>query len=330
MAQRFEQLKQWLDGLAGLAKAQIEPATGDASFRRYFRITTDRQSYIAMDAPPEREDSAKFVRIAHAFRALGLHVPEVLAENLGQGFMLLEDLGPRLYLDDLTAENADRLYADALAALLVIQACGPREGLPVYGRDFLLREMEIFREWLLAAHLGMQLSPAESDLLDGAFSLLAASALEQPQVCVHRDYHSRNLLVTRSPSPGILDFQDAVVGPVTYDLVSLLRDCYLAWPEERVRDWARGYHQLALHSGVTREEHTERFPRWFDLMGMQRHLKASGIFARLYRRDGKIGYLKDIPRTLGYVVDVAAGYPELVGLGGFVSERVLPRLSALL
>ena len=328
MPERLRKLTEWLSELPGLAGAQIEPATGDASFRRYFRVTRGGPSYIAMDAPPEREDSGRFVRIAGQFRALGLHTPEILAEDLGQGFLLLEDLGSNLYIQVLDEVNADRLYGDALAALLVIQACGPREGLPVYDRNFLLREMEIFREWLLDAQLGLELSTAESVLVDDAFALLAESALEQPRVCVHRDFHARNLLVTQSPSPGILDFQDAVVGPITYDLVSLLRDCYIAWPESRVQDWARGYFQLALQSGVVHAEHEGRFGRWFDLMGAQRHLKASGIFARLNRRDGKPGYLQDVPRTLGYLAQVARRYPELTGFGVFLEERVLPRLFA--
>ena len=328
MPERLRKLTEWLNGLPGLAGAQVEPATGDASFRRYFRVTSGGRSYIAMDAPPEREDSGRFVRIAGEFRTLGLHTPEILAEHLERGFLLLEDLGPGLYLQVLDEGNADRLYGDALAALLVIQACGPRHGLPVYDRDFLLREMEIFREWLLGAQLGLELSTAESVLVNEVFVLLADSALEQPRVCVHRDFHSRNLLVTESPSPGILDFQDAVLGPVTYDLVSLLRDCYIAWPEPRVQEWARGYFQLALQSGVVRAEHEGRFGRWFDLMGAQRHLKASGIFARLNRRDGKPGYLQDIPRTLGYLVQVVRRYPELAGFGVFLEERVLPRLSA--
>lgn len=328
MSQRLAELSHWLECLPNLKGVPLTAATGDASFRQYYRLTTGAGSYIAMDAPPEREDSARFVRLARQLGALGLHVPEILAEDLTRGFLLLEDLGPHSYLEYLTPENADRLYGDALAALLAIQACGPQEGLPVYDRPFLLREMEIFREWLLAAHLGLQLSAAESALLDEAFGLLADSALEQPRVCVHRDYHARNLLVSAPPSPGILDFQDAVVGPVTYDVVSLLRDCYLAWPEERVWDWANGYLQLAIQSGVLREIEADRFPRWFDLMGMQRHLKASGIFARLLRRDGKAGYLKDIPRTLGYVVEVARRYPALDPLGAFVGERVLPRLAS--
>lgn len=328
MPQRLAELTQWLWALPGLEGVPLIPASGDASFRRYFRLAGEQGSFIAMDAPPEREDCARFVRIAHALGALGLHVPEIYAQDLQRGFLLLEDLGSRCYFDDLTAENADRLYGDALAALMVIQACGPRDGLPYYDRAFLLRELEIFREWLLATHLQLELSSAESALLDTAFQLLTDNALEQPQVCVHRDFHSRNLLVSPSPSPGILDFQDAVVGPVTYDLVSLLRDCYLAWPEDRVRDWARGYFQLGLQSGVLQEGQAERFPRWLDLMGIQRHLKASGIFARLLRRDGKLGYLKDIPRTLGYVVEVAGQYPELGPLGAFVSERVLPRMAS--
>jgi len=328
MSERLEELTRWLVGLPDLRAAGLEPASGDASFRRYFRIRQGDVSYIAMDAPPEKEDVARFVRIATEFRALGLHVPAVLAQDLDRGFLLLEDLGPALYLDVLTEGNADRLYGDALAALLTIQACGPLQGLPQYDRDFLLREMAIFPQWLISAELGLGLSSAEEAMLEEAFGLLADAALEQPRVCVHRDFHSRNLLVTRSPSPGILDFQDAVVGPVTYDLVSLLRDCYRSWPEERVRDWAAGYFQLALHSGVVRPEHEAEFPRWFDLMGMQRHLKASGIFARLNRRDGKPGYLQDIPRTLGYVVAVARRYPELYPLGRFIEERVLPPLAA--
>jgi len=191
-----------------------------------------------------------------------------------------------------------------------------------------LREMELFREWLLGTHLGLSLDAAQSALLDAAFAGLADSALAQPRVCVHRDYHSRNLMVTQRNNPGILDFQDAVMGPVTYDLVSLLRDCYIQWPRARVEDWALGYHELALQCGILHAEHEspEQFLRWFDLMGVQRHLKAAGIFARLNHRDGKPGYLLDIPRTLGYVTEVASGYPELAGFGSFVEQQVLPAL----
>jgi aminoglycoside/choline kinase family phosphotransferase len=309
-----------------VADFELEPASSDASFRRYWRARQPSGSLIAMDAPPEQEDCGRFVRIAGQWRSVGLNTPEVLAQDLERGFLLLGDLGQQLYLDALDSDTVERLYADALAALMVIQACGPTAGLPDYDGPFLLRELNIFREWLLERHLGVVPSAAESVMLDAAFECLIASALAQPRVCVHRDYHSRNLMVVPGHNPGILDFQDAVLGPVTYDLASLLRDCYVAWPRHRVEEWAMGYYQLAVQSGVLGSEHERPFLSWFDLMGVQRHLKASGIFARLYRRDGKPGYLGDIPRTLGYVVEVAAGHPDLRDLGRFIQERVLPVL----
>ena len=222
--------------------------------------------------------------------------------------------------------SVERLYGDALAVLAVIQACAPTDELPIYDRSFLLRELGIFREWLLCHDLGLELNPEGDAMLDGAFEALVANALEQPQVCVHRDFHSRNLMVVPGHNPGVLDFQDAVVGPVTYDLVSLLKDCYIAWPRDRVRDWVAGYFGLAVQSGILEQRHEGQFLRWFDLMGVQRHLKAAGIFARLYRRDGKPAYLADIPRTLGYVLEAADLYPELAALGRFVGHRVLPAL----
>jgi hypothetical protein len=200
--------------------------------------------------------------------------------------------------------------------------------LPAYDRRLLMAEMGLFRDWLLGTHLGLTVDATQTAMLDAACERLVNNALEQPQVCVHRDYHSRNLMVTGRNNPGILDFQDAVIGPVTYDLVSLLRDCYIAWPRARVEGWALGYRELALQSGILREEHEDPavFLRWFDLMGVQRHLKAAGIFARLHHRDGKPGYLADIPRTLGYVVEVAARYPEISGLGEFIDREVVSRL----
>jgi hypothetical protein len=231
-----------------------------------------------------------------------------------------------MYLEAINAGNADRLYGDALGALAVIQAYGPVQDLPDYDAALLRRELELFREWLLGRHLGLALSPTEHAAIDGACDRLVRSALEQPRVCVHRDYHSRNLMVTEPPSPGILDFQDAVVGPVTYDLVSLLRDCYIDWPRQRVEEWAMGYLSLAIRSGILKPSHEGHFLSWFDLMGVQRHLKAAGIFARLKERDGKLAYLDDIPRTLGYVLDVAPAYPELRGLSDLIATRVLPAL----
>lgn len=277
-----------------------------------------------MDAPPGFEDVERFVRIAGAWRELGLNTPGVYAQEPELGLVLMEDLGERLYLAELDEQSADRLYGDALGALAAIQACAPMADLPEYDAPFLRREMALFDEWLLGLYLGLELTAAEREALDQAFDVLIGSALAQPRVCVHRDFHSRNLMVTTPPSPGILDFQDAVAGPVTYDLVSLLRDCYVAWPKERVEEWAWGYFQLAVQSGILRPEHERGFRVWFDLMGVQRHLKASGIFARLALRDGKPGYLGDIPRTLDYVVEVAGQYPDLRPLAALVRERVLP------
>ncbi len=320
-------LQIWLENSVGLGEFSLELASGDASFRRYYRATlADGATRIVMDAPPENEDCRPFVAVARHLGGLGLNVPVIHAADLEQGFLLLSDLGSEHYLDLLEQGQRDRLYADALSALKVMQACGKRDGLPLYSSELLLREMGLFPEWLLGRHLGLTLDADERQILDRLFELLVANALEQPQVFVHRDYHSRNLLVTSVLNPGILDFQDAVVGPVTYDLVSLLKDCYISWPRERVKEWVFGYYELALESGVLHKEHEEVFLRWFDLMGVQRHLKASGIFARLNIRDGKPGYLKDIPRTLGYIVELAPEYPELEQLAGLVSKRVLPAL----
>ncbi len=330
MPQRLQALKKWLAGPVGLHGFSIGLASADASFRRYFRVLlADGSTRIAMDAPPKDQDCRPFIAISQRFALLGLNVPFIHAKDLEQGFLLLDDLGSEHYLDALNEETVDRLYGDAMAALVAMQACAPQEGLPFYDRSLLLQEMALFRDWLLGGLLGLELDGAEQQMLARTFEELTANALEQPRVCVHRDYHSRNLLVTASPSPGILDFQDAVTGPVTYDLVSLLRDCYIRWPRERVEQWAMGYFQLAVQSGVLRAGHEGRFLRWFDLMGVQRHLKAAGIFARLKQRDGKPGYLKDIPRTLGYILEVAPRYPELQGLEAFLNDRVMPEFCTL-
>ncbi|MCP3670210.1 MAG: phosphotransferase [Gammaproteobacteria bacterium] len=327
MPQREILLRSWLEGLVGLAECSLELASGDASFRRYFRAAlADGSTRIVMDAPPENEDCRSFVDVAGHLVELGLNVPVVYASDLDRGFLLLSDLGSKHYLELLDQGDGERLYADALSALLVMQACGRREDLPEYSRELLLQEMGLFREWLLGRYLELSITEDEQQMLDEMFGLLVDNALQQPQVFVHRDYHSRNLLVTSAPNPGILDFQDAVIGPVTYDLVSLLKDCYISWPREQVREWVFGYYELALQSGVLRSEHEDSFLRWFDLMGVQRHLKAAGIFARLNIRDGKPGYLQDIPRTLDYIVDLVPEYPELAPLAKLLSARVLPAL----
>ena len=323
MPERIKKLEKWLTDQVGLPHFSLEPASGDASFRRYFRVSLDDKSFIAMDAPPEKEDCHPFVDIAQQLRLAGLNAPRVHHKDLQQGFLLLDDLGSVLYLDILTPDNADRLYGDAIHALVQLQSKVSVETLPLYSRTLLMQEMELFREWLLQKHLGLTLSNSEHALLTQTFERLVKNALEQPNVAVHRDYHSRNLMQA-NPNPGILDFQDAVNGPVTYDLISLLRDCYIQWPTEQVEAWAMAYFELAVKSGVMDRMQDAQFLQWFDLMGVQRHLKASGIFARLNHRDGKPGYLKDIPRTLAYIEAVAARYPQLDFLAQLVSARVLP------
>ncbi len=309
---RLEAIRRWLRQVLA-ADCELRPASADASFRRYFRVVSGGRTYIVMDAPPQQEDIRPYIEIARRFDALGLHVPKILEQDLEQGFLLITDLGERLYLRELNEDNVERLYGDALGALVTLQAGSftDPEFLPEYDRARLLFEMELFREWFLGRHLGLAPTPAQGARYDQAFELLARAALEQPRVWVHRDYHSRNLMVTPSNNPGILDFQDAVRGPVTYDLVSLLRDCYIAWPQAKVEEWALGYHDLARQSGLPVCADEGEFLKWFDLMGVQRHLKAIGIFARLCHRDGKAGYLDDIPRTLGYAREVSGRYPEL-------------------
>lgn len=328
MGQRKQELEQWAQRQLDWQGALLVPASGDASFRRYFRIQRGDASYILMDAPPERENCDPFIHVSRLLLQLGLHVPQVLAQDLERGFLLLSDLGSRQYLDALSESNVDRLYGDALGALAALQSCDPQAaGLPLFDRALLMREMGLFRDWLVGTHLSLELTGEEQASLEHTFTRLADSALAQPQVCVHRDYHSRNLMVCERHNPGVLDFQDAVLGPVTYDLVSLLRDCYISWPRARVEDWALGYRELAVQTGVLRADLADerQFLRWFDWMGVQRHLKASGIFARLNHRDGKSGYLADIPRTLAYVCEVCVRYPELSVLGG-VAGRVADRL----
>jgi aminoglycoside/choline kinase family phosphotransferase len=324
---RLEALKDWTARALGADSFDIRPASEDASFRRYFRVTMSDRSFIAMDAPPEKGAMHSYVTVARRLHSLGLNVPQVLEEDHERGFFLVTDLGQRPYLTCLNPQTVKRLYGDAMGALVVLQAgtyTAVAPFLPDYDETLLRREMEIFREWYLGRHLGLTLTAGQNAVLEEAFSRLAQAALAQPRVWVHRDYHSRNLMVTEVNNPGILDFQDAVTGPVTYDLVSLLRDCYIAWPRERVEDWVRGYHELALQSGIPVGEDDAQFLRWFDLMGVQRHLKATGIFARLNHRDGKPGYLPDIPRTLGYVHEVSSRYADLQPLHGLLRELKLP------
>lgn len=327
MPERLRQLEHWLAAVCRLSDFTIAPASADASFRRYFRVTlSDGATRIAMDAPPDREDSRPFVDVAARMAAAGLHVPEILVHDLQLGFMLLEDLGDRPYLAALDETSVDALYGDAIDSLLRLQADVAVDGLPPYDAALLWREMHLFPDWLLDRHLGLRIDDELRALLDDSFAALVDNALAQPRVCVHRDYHSRNLMLVAARNPGIIDFQDAVHGPLTYDLVSLLRDCYVAWPADRVEHWLAGFHARALQAGLLVDTGLEQFRVWFDLMGIQRHLKAAGIFARLHHRDGKPGYLDDVPRTLGYVVEVGRRHAPTRRLAEFVAERVLPRL----
>jgi aminoglycoside/choline kinase family phosphotransferase len=304
----------------------LSAASSDASFRRYFRLDYQGQTRIAMDAPPDSEDCGPFVDVSKRLSAAGVHVPRVLASDLRQGFLLLTDLGDRPYLHELSATNAERLYGDAIDRLITMQSKTEVAGLPHYDGRMLLHELELFRTWMLAKELQIELSPSQNQHLDVIFSGLVESALLQPQVFVHRDYHSRNLMVTAVDNPGVLDFQGAVVGPVSYDLVSLLRDCYIRWPPSQVQSWVLRYLELAGRTEPLRPVGAGEFMRWFDLMGLQRHLKACGIFARLWHRDGKKSYLKDIPRTLGYISEVSSDYPELEPLARIVRDQVAPAI----
>ena len=327
---RLETLKDWVGQVLDLREYEVRPASVDASFRRYFRVSANGATYIVMAAPPDKEDMRPFIEIARRLHHLGLNVPEVLEQDLARGYLLLTDLGQQMYLPQLNESTVERLYGDALGALVILQAGIFTDPgfLPEYDEALLRRELELFREWYLGRHLGLTLSRAQTAVLNNAFTLLVRSALSQPRVWVHRDYHSRNLMLTPGNNPGILDFQDAVRGPATYDLVSLLRDCYIAWPLERIEEWALGYQTLALQSGLPVCADETQFLREFDLMGVQRHLKATGIFARLNQRDGKPGYLNDIPRTLGYVVGVSGRHPALQGLHDLLMDLRIPGITA--
>lgn len=308
MDQRLAALTRWLAGPLGGPAFSIAPASADASFRRYFRATlADGRSFVAMDAPPAHEDCAAFVRVAGLLRAAGVNAPEVHAQDLAQGFLLLSDLGTLTYLDALNEDSAGALMRDAIAALVRWQ-CATRAGmLPPYDEALLRRELALFPEWYVGRHLGRELSPAQREAWENLCATLVASALAQPAVYVHRDYMPRNLMVCE-PNPGVLDFQDAVIGPITYDIASLMRDAFISWEEERVLDWAARYWEAARAAGLPVDADFAEFWRALEWMGLQRHLKVLGIFARLTYRDGKPKYLEDTPRFLGYARDCARRY----------------------
>ncbi|RCU49951.1 serine/threonine protein kinase [Corallincola holothuriorum] len=322
-------LTKWAREQLNNPQLELTSVSGDASFRRYFRLIHDDIPYIAVDAPPPHEDCRPFVAIAQAYLAAELKVPEIKALDLEQGMMLLSDFGDTLLLAELTEQSAGFLYGHALQQLPAIYSVTATEAgnLPAFDEAMLSREMALFTDWLIAKHLQLTLSDDEAQLVNEAFEFLIENAQMQPQGGVHRDYHSRNLMVC-DDGLGIIDFQDAVIGPITYDAVSLLRDCYIRWPDALVYELLARWQALLVESELLAPEIDEaQFRLWFDLMGIQRHLKAAGIFARLYHRDGKEGYLADIPRTVGYIVDVAATYPQLAKFAKFVESKVLAELT---
>lgn len=299
--------------LASQPGVTFAPASADASFRRYFRLTHAGQSWILMDAPPAQEDSGPFVRVAGLMLEAGLNVPKVLAQDLERGFLLLTDLGCQTYLDVLNADNAPHLMGDAIEALVIWQCASQPGVLPPYDEVLLARELDLFVDWYVARHLQRTLGEVELRLWRQVRQSLIASAVAQARVYVHRDYMPRNLMPA-APNPGILDFQDAVEGPITYDVICLFRDAFLSWPEPQVEQWLRQYWQLAGRRGLSVRDDFDAFRRDADWMGLQRHLKVIGIFARICYRDGKPRYLSDVPRFITYVRTVASRYPEMSAL----------------
>ena len=337
---RQEKLTKWVAKQLNQADITLAMVSGDASFRRYFRTNVAGESWIAMDAPPALEDSSSFVAIAQYWLSQGIQVPKIHHYDLELGFLLLNDMGDDILLTSLFLENpesepnrasGDHYYASAMQTLIKIQSVQTDENyrLPPYDAELLQREMALFPDWLLEKKLGLTLSVSDRNMLTESFELLEKSALEQPQVVVHRDYHARNLMVLEDDSLGVIDFQDAVLGPITYDLVSLLRDCYIVWPEANVERWCQQYYGLIQKQGESSYDYA-KFKTWFDFMGLQRHLKAAGIFARLSLRDGKHGYLDDIPRTVEYLVNVSQNYAALSAFRSFLVTKVQPMVAQTL
>ncbi|NNM80633.1 MAG: phosphotransferase [Gallionella sp.] len=321
--QRQQQLATWLRSHFPNDTFTLTPASADASFRRYFRATfADNSTRIIMDAPPQHEDCKPFLHVAKLFGQAGAHVPQVYAQDLEQGFLLLSDLGNTTYLQALTTGNAPQLYGAATDALIRIQLASCENELPLYDAVLLRRELNLFPEWYIAKHLGVTLSAKQLAKLEEVYTRILANNLAQPQVYVHRDYHSRNLMLTE-PNPGIIDFQDAVYGPITYDLASLFKDAYIRWEEPDIMDWLIRYWEKARKVGLPVRADFGEFYRDYEMMGVQRHLKVLGIFARLYHRDGKDGYLKDLPLVMGYLRRACARYIDLKPLLNILDELEL-------
>ncbi len=327
---RFLALNSWIARTLG-DDAQVALISGDASFRRYFRVQLPKQSFIAMDSPPDLVPVAPFIALANAYQARGIKAPEVKAAELSQGFLLLSDLGDTQLLDALNSDNVSHYYGRALAlldqVLTITEADG--ESLPDYDDEFVLRELNIFLEWLVQHHLRLNIDNQAREMIDECFGLLIDNVALQPKVGMHRDYHSRNLMLC-DDELAVIDFQDAVIGPITYDAVSLLRDCYVRWPDEVITPLiAQHYQQMRTLGLIEETVSLSQYRRWFDLMGMQRHLKAAGIFCRLNYRDAKPGYMKDIPLTLSYVRDIGAQYPEFTPFITWLDTQVIPKMGAM-
>ena len=343
---RLTLIRTWLTRDLGWRVGRISVASADASFRRYFRVSRGdvdpaawapkADTLVVMDAPPGKEDIAPYLKVSTLLEQAGAHVPHVHASDARRGFVVMEDLGNTQYLSLLkTGRGVDKLYGDALTTLANIQVRGLRaaQQLAPYDREPLERELNLMPEWFLRKHLGLELTPEERALLTVTFEFLINEAMLQPQVFVHRDYHSRNLMVPPHSSmdksgPGVIDFQDALRGPIGYDLVSLLKDCYISWSRERVERWVKGYRRVLGNLGANVGDSEYQFIRWFDVIGVQRHVKVLGIFCRLWHRDGKIGYLADLPLTFEYVMDACRRYPELVEFGRWLEWRIAPLLAA--
>lgn len=326
-AERDQAMSEWVAGQFQGRAVEIAVLAGDASFRRYARILVDGKSWMLMDAPPPQEDCTPFVAIAEMLLAKGVRVPKIVAQDLDQGFLLLEDFGDTVLSAALSADTVDQHYQQALNQLIDLQkiAVPVAVDIPAYQADKLIAEMRLFDQWFLPQFLQLELSQAEQDLLTQTYQYLAEQAIAQPQVLVHRDYHSRNLmLLADEPVLGVIDFQDAVIGAISYDVVSLLRDAYVQWPVAQVQGWIKTYWQRAQLKGLMVEVSLAQFEQWFDAMAAQRHLKVLGIFVRLSQRDGKHGYLNDLPLVLAYLVQECHTQPELSAFANWLSDRVVP------
>jgi len=314
---RFTQLEDWLINDLGYTLNKLEPASADASFRRYFRASTNQGTFVVMDAPPEKESTREFVQAAKDLAQCGVHTPHLYHCDQTNGFIVLEDLGSRTYLDELN-DNSAQLYSEAIDALIKLQK-GTNvltdSTWPAYDSNKLTQEMDLFEDWYLRRHLSTTMNSDQTSTWHAIKSTLIATCVEQPQTLVHRDYHSRNLMVTETNSPGVIDFQDMVVGPIAYDLASIFKDCYIRWPREQQMDWLKEYHQKS-----NSEFGFEQLVRWFDFTGLQRHLKVLGIFCRLHYRDGKQQYMDDLPMVTDYVNEVVDLYDEFVFFKKHFSE----------